>query len=73
MRDQDLFESSAELMKQAEHARPEPGSHVCRCGSELVYNDEYDAYYCKDSKYWVESKCSDPECYFCPGRPKTAN
>lgn len=36
----------------------------------LGYSDQYDAYYNKLTNEWVESKCSDPTCEQCMGRPE---
>lgn len=36
---------------------------------DVRYNCDYDCYYSVSQDRWVEEKCSDPECVFCPGRP----
>ena len=33
------------------------------------YNERFDAYYETDTNEWLESKCDDPECDYCSGRP----
>ena len=33
------------------------------------YSEEYDAYYIVETGEWLESKCDDPTCEFCPNRP----
>lgn len=55
-----------------EHKRPKPGAKECICGSELIYNERWDAYYCEDSNEWVEEACGDTNCAYCVGRPETA-
>lgn len=34
------------------------------------YNERYDAYYDDETNEWLESKCDDPECEYCVGRPE---
>ena len=36
----------------------------------LAYSDEWDAYYNRVTNEWTESKCSDPTCEQCMGRPE---
>ena len=36
----------------------------------LAYSDEWDAYYNRVTNEWTESKCSDPTCEQCTGRPE---
>jgi hypothetical protein len=36
---------------------------------DIVYSEEYDAYYNQATNEWIESKCDDPACEFCPARP----
>jgi methionyl-tRNA synthetase len=45
--------------------------NYCKCGSKIVYSDEYDTYYCDTCNEWLESKCVDPTCEFCVNRPAT--
>lgn len=33
------------------------------------YSYEYDAYFCCDCDDWLEKKCEDHRCNFCPKRP----
>ena len=33
------------------------------------YSEQYDAFYDNTTGEWTESKCSDPTCEFCVGRP----
>lgn len=40
------------------------------CTSERQYSNKYDAYYCELCNIWLEEKCSDPECQYCPTRPE---
>ncbi|QCR33096.1 hypothetical protein [Lysinibacillus sp. SGAir0095] len=39
------------------------------CKANLVYYEEFDAYFCPECNEWTESKCSDPNCKYCPNRP----
>jgi hypothetical protein len=34
------------------------------------YSEKYDAYFCSKCNSWLEKKCSDPNCYYCPNRPE---
>ena len=45
-------------------------SHCAICHEQIIYSEQYDAYYCYGCNVWLEGKCSDPECYFCPNRPE---
>lgn len=45
------------------------GLPCVKCGTVCVRNDRYDTYYCPECMVWVESKCQDPDCYFCKDRP----
>jgi hypothetical protein len=36
----------------------------------VEYNQEYDAYYNSVNDEWIEDKCSDPDCFYCPSRPE---
>jgi hypothetical protein len=40
------------------------------CKFNLVYYEDFDAYFCSKCNYWTESKCSDPDCNYCPQRPE---
>ncbi|MFJ7737648.1 hypothetical protein ACIQ2D_15140 [Lysinibacillus sp. NPDC097287] len=42
---------------------------TCKCN--LVYYDDFDTYFCPTCNSWLEAKCSDPDCYYCPNRPET--
>jgi hypothetical protein len=44
--------------------------NYCSCGSKKSYSQEYDAYYCDSCNVWLEDKCNDLECEYCPGRPE---
>lgn len=39
------------------------------CKFNLIYYDEYDAYFCLKCNRWIESKCSDTSCKYCSKRP----
>ena len=41
------------------------------CGSVRVYYDKHDAYFCPSCNIWLEGRCSDPDCNYCSGRPRT--
>jgi predicted RNA-binding Zn-ribbon protein involved in translation (DUF1610 family) len=43
--------------------------HCPDCNNLVSYAEKYDAYYCPTCNEWLEQKCSDPECTFCPNRP----
>ena len=34
------------------------------------YSEEYDAYYDKVTREWLEDKCDDPTCEYCSTRPE---
>lgn len=38
------------------------------CKFNLVYYDDFDTYFCPKCNNWIESKCSDPNCKYCPNR-----
>ncbi|MEC1177517.1 hypothetical protein P9B03_03390 [Metasolibacillus meyeri] len=40
-----------------------------QCGNNKIRDDKYDAYFCATCNKWLEEKCSDPDCYYCPQRP----
>jgi hypothetical protein len=40
------------------------------CKFNLVYYEDFDAYFCPNCNYWTESKCSDADCEYCPNRPE---
>lgn len=35
----------------------------------IQYSEEYDAEYSPVRNEWLDSKCDDPECEYCPNRP----
>jgi hypothetical protein len=37
------------------------------------YSEQYDAYYDDETNEWLEDKCDDPECEYCPNRPEKPN
>lgn len=41
------------------------------CNKTQQYSKKYDAYYCEQCNIWLEDKCNDPECEYCPSRPET--
>jgi hypothetical protein len=44
--------------------------HCFVCGEPSTHNEKYDAYYCKPCDIWLEFKCMDLGCGFCPDRPE---
>lgn len=40
------------------------------CNEDTFYSEKYDAYFCSKCDTWNESKCSDPDCFYCPNRPE---
>jgi hypothetical protein len=34
------------------------------------YSEEYDAFFDPVKNEWLEDKCDDPECHYCPNRPE---
>jgi hypothetical protein len=38
--------------------------------SYIIRNEYYDAEYCKLCDAWIEGKCDDIRCNFCPQRPE---
>ncbi len=47
-----------------------PSKNFCTCGSERSYCLRHDAYYCELCNKWLEEKCNDPDCLYCPDRPE---
>ena len=41
------------------------------CEDTKQRSEKYDAYYCVECNVWLEDKCDDPTCEFCPSRPAT--
>jgi hypothetical protein len=39
------------------------------CGAPAVYLGWADSYACRGCNQWLEAKCDDPACPFCPARP----
>ena len=39
------------------------------CGTIGERNERYDAYACLTCNVWLEERCDDPECGYCPVRP----
>lgn len=40
-----------------------------QCGNPKIRSDQYDAYFCAYCNKWLEEKCTDPNCRYCPQRP----
>ncbi|MFN7253482.1 MAG: hypothetical protein ACK4M9_22315 [Anaerobacillus sp.] len=32
------------------------------CGTNQIYYDTFDSYFCPKCNYWIEKKCGDPDC-----------
>jgi hypothetical protein len=46
------------------------GSKQCeQCGTNILYCDRHDAYFCSTRDAWAETACSGPSCTYCLGRP----
>jgi hypothetical protein len=44
---------------------------LCKnCGSEIQYNNQYDAYFCELCNKWLEESCGNPTCDYCNERPE---
>lgn len=41
-----------------------------RCGAAVIMDEANDAKFCPQCNRWVESKCDDPKCEYCPFRPE---
>lgn len=48
----------------------EQEKYCSTCKFNLVYYDNFDTYFCPKCNSWIESKCSDPSCKYCPNRPE---
>lgn len=35
----------------------------------ISLNTKYDSYYCSLCNEWLDPKCEDPDCSYCPKRP----
>lgn len=42
----------------------------CDKGHDRDYHEALDVYFCKECDIWLEKQCGDPNCHFCPQRPK---
>ena len=46
-----------------------PSCPVCeRKDKNIFLIEEVDTYCCKKCNIWLEKKCQDPKCFFCPYR-----
>jgi hypothetical protein len=41
------------------------------CAAPRVYHEKNDAYFCPQCNRWLEGRCEEPTCEFCPGPPGT--
>ncbi|AVK84272.1 hypothetical protein C3943_12180 [Lysinibacillus sp. B2A1] len=48
----------------------EQDNFCTKCKFNLVYYDDFDAYFCPKCNSWIESKCSDSKCKYCFKRPE---
>lgn len=39
------------------------------CKSNIVYYDDFDTFFCPKCNSWIETKCNDSQCKYCPNRP----
>lgn len=43
---------------------------ICEgCGKLAQYSPDYDSYLCLKCNEFLDKKCDDPKCYYCPKRP----
>lgn len=40
-----------------------------KCKGAASYSELYDVYYCNKCMIYLEDKCSNSDCCFCPKRP----
>jgi len=40
-----------------------------KCKGVVSYSELYDTHYCAKCLVYLDSKCSDEDCVFCPKRP----
>lgn len=40
------------------------------CGATTIMDDDFDAKFCPQCDRWLESRCDDPACEYCPTRPE---
>lgn len=45
---------------------------ACAESTKIKRNVRHDAFFCTGCGAWLETACTDPECYFCPERPQCA-
>ena len=51
---------------------PEYSETKCdNCKAPAIYHDKFDAYLCVYCNVWLEKKCGDPNCEYCPTRPES--
>ncbi len=49
---------------------PENDAVKCHsCHTSAIYHETFDAYFCAYCNIWLEKKCGDSECDYCPNRP----
>lgn len=41
-----------------------------QCLKKPSYSEEFDAHFCPECNIWLEDRCKDPTCWFCPQRPE---
>lgn len=61
--DQEVLRCVADIKQHFGVADPDPYS-------DIEFSEEYDAYYSISKNEWIESKCDDPTCEYCIGRPE---
>lgn len=40
------------------------------CKMNLIYYEDFDAYFCPICNRWTETKCNDSNCEYCVNRPE---
>lgn len=49
---------------------PENQAVKCHhCQTSAIYHEDFDSYICVYCNEWLEKKCGDAECEYCPSRP----
>lgn len=47
-----------------------PRYRCTACYGPTRYDEKFDSVFCPACNIWLEARCGDPECCFCPGRPE---
>ncbi len=46
------------------------GKECESCGHTVLYDTDYDAYFCPNCNAWHSENCGEADCMFCAGRPE---